>query len=150
MKDTELIARKLIDCFNRGGKVIVIGNGGSAAMASHLVGELVGKFELKRKPLPAITLFDLATMTAIANDDSYENIFLRPLGALGKLGDILVVISTSGNSKNCLRSITQAKLMGLEAIDWPRSGESTAETQEIQLVEIHEVCRLIDKEFHEN
>ena len=126
---------------------MVIGNGGSATMASHMAGEFIGKFNYERKPLPAISLFDLAGLTAIANDLGYHNVFSRPLMALGKKGDILVALSTSGKSKNILKAIKWARNNGIKVIDWPRNGKNTANIQENQLRLIHRVCAKVEKHF---
>lgn len=139
------IATKIIKCFKNNGKVLICGNGGSSTMASHFVGELMGKFEMERAPLPAISLFDLATITAIANDYSYDNIFSRQIEALGNKGDILITLSTSGKSKNILKAITQAQENGMEVIEAPRRGWSTARIQEYQLKWIHSVAREVEK-----
>ena len=141
------IASDIIRCFKSGNKIFVIGNGGSATMSSHMVGELQGQFNYKRKPLPALSLFDLASMTAIANDLGYDKIFVRPLEALGKPGDILVTLSTSGKSKNILKAIKYAQKHNIKVIDWPRKGEKSFQIQENQLKEIHKVCGIVEKEF---
>ena len=94
------IAKQLIDCFERGNKCLIAGNGGSSTMASHFAGELVCKFETERRALPAIALTNPAIITAVANDDGYEHVFARQVEALGKKGDILIILSTSGRSKN--------------------------------------------------
>ena|SRR3990167_1120901 len=147
MLTAKQIADEIVSCFENGHKLFAIGNGGSATMSSHLVGELQGKFEIKRKPLPAQTLFDLASMTAIANDYGYKYIFSRPLEALSGPGDILAVLSTSGKSKNCLEATKWAKKHGLVMIDWPRKGKGSAQIQEFQLKLIHDVCRKVEKEM---
>ena len=140
-------AKDLIDCFERGNKCLIIGNGGSAAMASHFAGELVGHFEVKRKALPAIALTtDTSILTAIGNDDGYDNVFSRQIKALGKPWDTLFVLSTSGNSKNCLMAELTAVKMGLVVKPFPPKGESsTADCQERHLKIIHEVCREVDR-----
>lgn len=139
------IVEKIVDCFKRGGKLIWIGNGGSATMASHAAGEFIGKFEMVRPPLPAITLFDLSSITAIGNDLGYNFVFSRPLQVLGKPGDLLIVLSTSGQSTNCLQAISMAEVFKIDVIDWPRDGNSTAEIQENQLKQIHEVVRQVER-----
>ena len=140
-------AKKIIKCFKKGGKVLVCGNGGSATMASHLVGEFMGKFEHERQPLPAISLFDLATITAIANDYSYEDIFARQIEALGNEGDILITLSTSGGSKNVLNAISVAESKGLVVIQAPIDSLATAYAQEDQLKWLHRVVRKVEKAF---
>ena len=88
---------------------MVCGNGGSATQASHMVGELVGRFGFDRPALPAISLFDLATTTAVGNDYGYDDVFSRFVDGLGNANDVLFSISTSGNSKNCLKAMESAK-----------------------------------------
>ena len=143
----EKIAEECIKAIKRGNFIFCIGNGGSAAMASHFCGELLGKFEHKRRSLPAISLFDLSSMTAIANDLGYENIFVRPLSALGRTGDVLIALSTSGKSENVLKAIGWAKDNGLIIVDFERIGDSTSEIQENQLVALHELAGLIEDAF---
>lgn len=138
----------IIDTLKGGNKIMVCGNGGSATMSQHLVGELMGKFEHERQPLPAISLFDLATITAIANDYGYEHIFSRQIKALGNKGDVLITLSTSGKSKNVLEAISQAHKQGLIVVEAPiNQGLGTADIQLLQLDWIHNLCREIELEF---
>src|SRR3990167_1882854 len=144
----EAIANKLISCFRKGGKVLICGNGGSATMASHFAGELVGKFKKERLPLPAIALNDLAIITAIANDYGYFQVFRRQVEALGQKGDILVTLSTSGNSANILWAGDKAKELGMVVVTFPtnrETGKDTAGTQEEHLKLIHQVCSNIEE-----
>ena len=100
-KNLVAMANLLVDAFRKGNKVILFGNGGSAADAQHIACELAGKFYLDRDPLPAIALVDnIPALTAIANDYSYDEVFARQVKALAKKGDIVIGISTSGNSLN--------------------------------------------------
>ena len=100
----------ICDALQRGNKLIFCGNGGSAADAQHLAAEFVGRYQLDRAPLPALALtVDTSALTAIANDYSFDEVFARQLGGLGQRGDVLVAISTSGNSKNVLRTIEVAR-----------------------------------------
>ena len=151
MEDTkELVselAEALVVCLQYGKKILVCGNGGSAAMADHFVGELVGKFEKERIPLAAISLNNIAVITAVANDYDYDQVFARQVQALGKPDDVLIVLSTSGKSKNCLTAIKTAQLLHMTVLDWPRTKGSTAQVQEFQLKLIHEVCRLVETAF---
>lgn len=149
MPIADKISKRLIKCFEAGGKVLVCGNGGSAAEANHFVGELVCTFQNKeRDPLPAISLVsNPSVLTAWANDFAFEDIFSRQVNALAKDKDILVVLSTSGKSKNCLSAIETASAMGIEVIDFPREGKDTADIQEYQLHLIHEICRNLDKYY---
>lgn len=120
---------KLIEkCFENGGKVIIFGNGGSMAEASHFATEFIGI------GLPAIALSDPATITALANDFAYDIVFDTWLGAIYKENDLVIGISSSGKSIN-----VNLGLMNRNAIDFPRKGKTTSEVQENQLKLIHEI-----------
>lgn len=146
------------------GKVLVCGNGGSAADAQHFSSELLNRFEMERPGLPAIALTtDASTLTSIANDYHFEEIFARQISALGHAGDILLAISTSGNSPNILRAVQAAhdrnmvcvvltgrsggalteRLVGHD-IHICVPGVSTARIQEMHIAIIHSLCDLID------
>ena len=110
-------ARLIIATMRNGGKLIVFGNGGSAADAQHLSAELVGRYRQDRKAFPAIALTtDSSAMTSISNDYGFDAIFSRQLEALGKPGDVVVAISTSGNSPNVLQALATAKKIGIASI----------------------------------
>lgn len=142
------ISKKIVKAFRSGNKVIICGNGGSATMASHFAGEFLGKFEKNRDPLPAMSLADnLAAMTAIANDYGYHHVFSRQVEAFGKEGDILIILSTSGKSFNCLLAAEMARLKNLVVIDFPREGNSSATIQEYQTKLMHDVCREVEREL---
>jgi D-sedoheptulose 7-phosphate isomerase len=107
----------ILECLFRGGKLLTCGNGGSAADALHLAEELVGRFNLERRALPAICLnADVTALTCIGNDYGYDRIFSRQVEALGRPGDVLVGFSTSGNSPNVLAAFRCAKDMGLTTV----------------------------------
>lgn len=111
------IAWSVINCFRSGGKLLIAGNGGSAADAQHIAAEFLGRFKIERPPLPAIALAsDAATLTAIGNDYGFANVFLRPLSALAKPGDVFLAISTSGKSENVLAALVWAKCNGIHSI----------------------------------
>jgi D-sedoheptulose 7-phosphate isomerase len=117
------VARGIVamtDCLRSGGKVMACGNGGSAADAQHFAAELIGRFERERQELAAIALTtDTSILTAVGNDYSYDEIFVKQVRGLGKKGDILIGISTSGNSKNVVKAIEAAKKMGINYCpDW--------------------------------
>lgn len=133
------IVKQIKECFDRGNKVLICGNGGSSAEASHFSEELISY------GYPAIALNDVAVITALSNDYSYEEVFSRYIIALGQLNDILIVISTSGKSKNVLRAMKTAKQKGMEVIEWPRIGKTTEDIQNRQLELIHKVYRDIVK-----
>ncbi|MFR9166720.1 MAG: SIS domain-containing protein [Dysgonomonas sp.] len=106
----EIVSRKIIECFQNDGSVYFCGNGGSAADAQHLAAELSGKFYMDRNPLSAEALHcNTSFLTAVANDYSYDEIYARLIGGIGRKGDILFGLSTSGNSKNILKAIEKAK-----------------------------------------
>lgn len=111
------VADKMADCLQSGGKILSCGNGGSACDAMHFAGECVGRFVTDRKALPAIALSaDPGILTAVGNDYGFENIFSRQVEAHGAKGDILVAISTSGQSPNVLKAIQTAKTLGLYTV----------------------------------
>jgi D-sedoheptulose 7-phosphate isomerase len=158
-----IIAQRLQD----GGKVLSCGNGGSAGDAQHFSSELLNRFEMERPPLAAIALStDTSTLTAIANDYAYDDIFAKQISALGTAKDILLAISTSGNSANVVRAIDMAHERGMRIValtgrdggDIARAletndievrvpSERTARIQEVHLLIIHCLCDLIDQQI---
>lgn len=111
------VAKLMAEVFKKGGKLLVFGNGGSAADAQHLAGELVNRFKKERKPLAAIALTtDTSVLTAISNDYDYSLVFAKQVEALGKKGDVALGISTSGNSPNVLKALEVAKDLGLYTV----------------------------------
>jgi D-sedoheptulose 7-phosphate isomerase len=157
-------ATLILNCFKTGGKLLAFGNGGSAAQAQHLVAELVGRYRSDRQPLPAFALTtDSASMTSIGNDYGFEQIFSRQLQALAKPGDIVVAISTSGNSPNVLNALTFAQKLHLPTIGLTGKeggkmsalvdtclhapSDSTPRTQEMHTLMIHLLCGLVENAF---
>ena len=157
----EKVANLLISCLEKGGTIFWCGNGGSASDSQHLAGELVGRFAGERRPLKSIALTaDSAVMTCIVNDYGYEHIFSRQVEALGSKGDVLVGISTSGNSKNVLNAFEVAKNKGVRTIGLLGkaggmaknlvdesiivSSNSTARVQEMHILVGHILCDLIE------
>ena len=157
-------AEMMVACLEKGGKILVCGNGGSAADAQHFAGELVNRFEMNRPGLAAIAMtHDASVITSIANDFSFNDIFSRQVQALGRSGDLLLAISTSGNSENVLKAIEAAKVAGMESIaltgkdggDIGRSGHltlhlniahpSTPRVQEMHITCLHILCSLVDE-----
>jgi D-sedoheptulose 7-phosphate isomerase len=155
------LAAQIEAAFEAGGKLIVFGNGGSAADAQHFAGELTGHYKRDRRALPAIALTtDTSVLTAIANDYSYESIFARQIEALCGEADVVVGISTSGNADNVVRGIVAARQRG--AATWGLTGasggrlaevaehvigvpsEATARIQEMHITIIHAVSELLD------
>ncbi|SHN66023.1 D-sedoheptulose 7-phosphate isomerase [Desulfovibrio litoralis] len=161
------VGRETALCLAGGNKILLCGNGGSAADAQHLAAEFVNRFELDRPPLPAIALTtDSSILTAIGNDFSFEQIFSKQVQALGNQGDMLFAISTSGNSTNVLRAIEVAKekqmlVVGLTGNTGGKMASvcdylfnvpeaNTALVQEIHIALEHLLCRLTDYYLFEN
>lgn len=110
-------AEAMIACYRAGGTAIFCGNGGSAADAQHLAAEFVGRYLVERRPLPALALHaNTSALTAIGNDYGYEQVFARPLEALARPGDVLVALSTSGNSPSIVAAARKARDLGLTTI----------------------------------
>jgi D-sedoheptulose 7-phosphate isomerase len=113
----ERAASRMVEAIARGGKVLACGNGGSAADAQHFAAELVNRFRLERRPYAAVSLAaDSSILTSIANDYSYDEVFSKQVEALGAPGDVLLAISTSGNSPNVLRAAAAAKSRGMAVV----------------------------------
>lgn len=127
------IAREFLRALKSGNKILLCGNGGSAADSQHIAAEFTGRFKLERHGLPAISLTtDTSALTAIANDYGYDRVFSRQVEALGKKGDVLIAISTSGNSKSILEAAAQAKKMGIITIGFTNAdGGTLAKDSEI-------------------
>ena len=117
LSNLEAVANECIGCFQRGNRVLLAGNGGSAADAQHIAAELVGRFAFDRPGLPAIALTtDTSILTAVSNDYGYDNVFARQVQALGSKGDVLIGYSTSGKSPNVLRAFEEARKKELVCI----------------------------------
>lgn len=116
LKKIQEAADLLVEAFSKGNKVISCGNGGSMCDAMHFAEELTGRFREDRKALPAISISDSSHITCVGNDYGYDEIFSRYLSALGTKGDVLLAISTSGNSKNVIKAIEVAKSIGIKVI----------------------------------
>ena len=156
-------ADAIVSSLRAGGKVICFGNGGSATQASHMVGELIGRFKSNRRPLPAISLAsDAGAVTCISNDFGYEALFERQVTALANRGDVALGLTTSGGSENVLRALAEAKKRG--AITIALCGEhglargdadhllsvpsrSTAHIQEVHLMILHLFCMAVEEAF---
>ena len=158
-------AKKMITCFDNGGKILICGNGGSAADAQHLSSELLNRYHRERLELPGIALTtDASTITSIGNDYSYDEVFAKQIRALANPQDVVMVITTSGNSGNIIAAVNAAheksascltlngktggKLSPIlhdEDIDIVVSGSSTARIQEVHGLIIHCLCELIDE-----
>lgn len=155
------VARTLALTLVRGGKILLCGNGGSAADAQHLAAEFVSRFEMERPPLPALALTtDSSVLTAIGNDHGFEQVFSKQVKALARKGDVLMGISTSGNSANVLQALQVAREVGVGTVGLlGRDGgemrslcdyvlcvpaERTAWIQEVHIMLGHMLCRLVD------
>jgi D-sedoheptulose 7-phosphate isomerase len=154
----------LAEALRAGGKALACGNGGSAADAQHFAAELVNRFETERAPLAGIALTtDTSTLTSIANDYAYSQVFARQLRAIGRRGDVLLGISTSGNSANVIEAIRVARELGIRVIALTGNGggklgdalgaqdihicvphRNTARIQEVHLLALHCLCDTID------
>ena len=160
----KVIGEGILNSFKNNGKLIVFGNGGSAADAQHFVAELTGHFMKERKALPAIALTtNTSSLTAIGNDYSYEDIFSRQIQALCRKEDYVVGISTSGNSKNVVKAIEEANSIGAFTLGFTgKSGgklsgicrnvfhadsDLTSIIQEIHITAIHMICSIIDGNY---
>lgn len=157
----EAVAERCIEAYKRGGKVLLAGNGGSAADAQHIAGELVSKLAFDRPALAAIALtVDTSVLTAIGNDYGFGKVFERQVASLGQPGDVLIAISTSGRSPNIVNALLEAQRKGIVCIgftglhggDMPRlceiclriPSDETPKIQEGHIVAAHIVCGLIE------
>lgn len=154
----------LVKAFQEGNKLLICGNGGSAADSQHFAAEFTGRYEMERTPLPALALTtDTSAITAIGNDYAFEVVFSKQVEALGKPGDVLLALSTSGNSSNVLKAIeaAHAKRMRIIALTGKNGGEinsrltekdinicapvnRTARIQEIHILVLHTLCDAVD------
>ena len=154
-----------ISCaFRAGGRLLIAGNGGSAADAQHIAAEFLSRFRIDREPLPAIALTtDTSVLTAIGNDLGFERVFERQVRGLGRPGDVFLAISTSGRSANVLRALEAAREVGMITIGFTGPGrdamsalcdhtlaapaDETALIQQIHLVAAHAICGLVEEEL---
>ena len=166
VEPTGKVAEKIIESFKNGGKVLICGNGGSAADSNHLAAEFINRYKKDRAPLPAISLVDNSSnLTSIGNDYSFDLVFSKQVEALATENDILICISTSGNSKNILEALKKAKEKKVFTILFTgKSGgeaaskcdlvlkvpsDNTPRIQEIHLILYHSICELVEEEFSE-
>jgi D-sedoheptulose 7-phosphate isomerase len=154
-------AEKISDSIASGHKLLIFGNGGSAADAQHIAAEFVNRFRIERPPLAALALTtDTSVLTSIGNDYSFDDIFSKQILALGRAGDVAIGISTSGNSKNVIKAIEAAKDKGLFTIVFTGRGgslasladmvfsvgsDTTARIQEVHITLGHILCELVDR-----
>ena len=163
-EEIDAISKSIIDCFNSGCKLLVCGNGGSAADAQHIATEMVCRFTRNRMALPAIALTcDTSLLTAVPNDFDFDYVFARQVEGLANSGDILLAISTSGSSPNVIRAAQTAKDVGVQVIALTGKPDSELEkmadmclcahcdeasiSQEMHQVAYHIICDLVEAEF---
>ena len=164
-KQIEIAANLCIESLKKGNKILLFGNGGSAADAQHIAAELVGRYKTERQGLSAIALTtDTSAITSIANDYGYLHVFARQVEALANKGDVLIGISTGGSSANVIGALKLANVLGCKTIGLSGKGggkfnslcdvnvivpsEDTARIQEMHIVVGHTICHLIDQEFN--
>lgn len=163
----EKAGRIMVDCIRNGGKILSCGNGGSLCDAMHFAEELTGRFQKDRRPLAAMAISDPSHITCVANDFGMDYIFSRTVEALGKQGDVLLAISTSGNSQNVINAVEAAHNAGMKVIGLTgKSGGKMAElcdveirapfsefsdrVQEIHIKVIHSLVEYIELSLKEN
>jgi D-sedoheptulose 7-phosphate isomerase len=160
---TVAIADALARALHAGGKVLIAGNGGSAADAQHIAAELLSRFARERAPLPAIALTDPAVMTAIGNDYGFDHVFERQVRGLGRRGDVLLAISTSGRSPNVLAALAAARECGLVTVGFTGTqgsalralcdvclvapSEETAVIQQVYMTAAHAICAIVEHDL---
>lgn len=160
----EKAAQACIDCIAKGGKIIICGNGGSAADAQHVAAEIMGRYKKERAALPAIALtVDSSSLTAIGNDYGFDYVFSRQLAGIGDAGDVLIGITTSGNSANVIEAFKAAQEMGITTFSLTGSkggkikdmsdiwlgmpSDATNHIQEMHLAVEHMICGFIEDAF---
>lgn len=163
-ESVESAAKICINALKNGNKILIFGNGGSAADAQHIAAELVGRYKVERKGLPAIALTtDSSALTCISNDYGYEQVFSRQIEALANSGDVAIGISTGGTSHNVISALDVAKNIGCKAIGFSGRGggemndscdvnlvvpdNDTPRIQEMHILIGHTICQLIDNGF---
>jgi len=162
LADIERAGELILKTLNAGHKILLCGNGGSAADAQHIAAELVGRYEQERRSWPAIALTtDTSALTALSNDYGYEDVFARQVAGLGQEGDVLIAISTSGRSANVIKAVQQAKSLGCKTIALTGAGaeplkslcdlsvvvpaDRTSRVQEAHITIGHLWCEMVDR-----
>jgi len=156
-----IVAEALVECFESGGKALICGNGGSSADAMHFAEELTGRFRKERPALPALACTDPGHITCAANDYGFENVFSRWVEAHGRRGDVLIVLSTSGNSENIARAVSAGqhagcrtvallgkgggKLAGTCDFEWIAPGDESDRIQEIHMLILHTLIEGVER-----
>lgn len=160
----QLMAERCKKALKSGNKVLFCGNGGSAADAQHLAAELIGRFQKERRSLASVALTtDTSILTAVANDYGYDEVFARQVEGLGRSGDVLIGISTSGNSANVVKAALKARDTGMHTIAFTGEGDGklkdicditfavpskvTARIQEMHIMVGHIICELVEEEY---
>jgi D-sedoheptulose 7-phosphate isomerase len=164
--DLATVSRLIAERFTAGSKLLLFGNGGSAADAQHIAAEFVNRFVIERPPLPAIALTtDTSALTSIANDYKYDDVFVRQLRALGRAGDVVLAISTSGTSPSVVKAVAACKKLGIHTIGLTGRGggklrgmvdhllnvsgsDETARIQETHILAAHVLCQLVDERLY--
>lgn len=166
-ENIEKAALAILVCLKNNGKILIFGNGGSAADSQHIAGELVGRYKLERKAIPAIALTtDTSILTAWSNDYDFESVFVRQVEALANEGDVLIGISTSGNSKNVILAFEKGKEIGtvnisltgkdggkikpISDININSDSKDTPRIQECHMIAYHTICEIVEKEMSED
>jgi D-sedoheptulose 7-phosphate isomerase len=156
------IAQSVEETFRAGGKVMLAGNGGSAADAQHIAGEFLSRLRFDRNPLPAIALTtDSSVLTAVGNDYGYEQVFERQLRGLGRAGDVFIAISTSGKSSNVLAALRAAREIGIATVGFTGAAggampplcdmllaapsDDTPLIQQIHIIAAHAMCEMVER-----
>ena len=164
LEDIQEVAMRCKSVLANVNKILFCGNGGSAADAQHLAAELIGRYQKERRSLAAVALTtDTSILTAVGNDYGYDNIFSRQVEGLGRAGDVLIGISTSGNSKNIVKAVEMARQCGMHTIAMTGEGGGTLRTlcditlavpstvtariQEMHILAGHIICELVEEDY---
>ena len=164
LSSVEGIAKKIAECYRSGGKVILMGNGGSASQAMHIAAEFEGRYLRERRPLQALALgANIASTTAIGNDYDFTRVFVRQLEACAKKGDVVIALSTSGNSPNVVEAAKYAKSVGIFTaafvgkknchldpiadVSVKVPSDETPRIQEMHLLLLHGICEAVENEL---
>ncbi|MBU4376442.1 MAG: D-sedoheptulose 7-phosphate isomerase [Candidatus Omnitrophica bacterium] len=164
LSNLEKTVSVIVDCISRGGKILLFGNGGSAADSQHIAAEFVGRFRAERRALPAVALTtNTSILTALSNDYGYDISFKRQIEALGNKNDVAIAISTSGNAKNVIEAVKEAKQKGVKTIALTGKGggalaklcdvviivasNDTARIQETHILIGHIIAQLVEEAF---
>lgn len=164
VKRIQIVAHTLAECFESGGKALICGNGGSSADAMHFAEELTGRFRKERPALPALACTDPGHLTCAANDYGFQNVFSRWIEAHGRRADVVIVLSTSGNSDNILRAVRAAQEQGCKTVsllgkgggklagqcdfEWIVPGDHSDRIQELHMLILHAIIEGIERTLY--